>query len=222
MVFAYWFTIQTVPSTSGIIAGQVTATVSKVIATIDIVVGIALHFGSGFAISSIKKTFFGVASLVTSAVLEDFPTGLSSPGGGVTIFPRINTQATIKTVVVAGMGVALFVATIIAGFAVAFVFDTLLFFLVRIVVYVSAVGFVNASGTGTVANVTVLTTPFRLARAIVVTHFVNAMTFVLARIISTFVTSVLLTSFACCSGRAAASKVCSIIAVHAGPSVATG
>lgn len=78
MLFADWFTIQTVPSTGGIVAGHVAVTVSKVIAAIDIVVGVALQFGSGFAISSIKETLLGIASLVTTTVLEDFPTGLSS------------------------------------------------------------------------------------------------------------------------------------------------
>ena len=119
------------------------------------------------------------------------------------------------------MGVAFFVATVIAGFALAFVFDTLLLFLVQINDLVSAIGFVYASGTSTVADVTVLTPPFRLARTIVVAHFVNTMAFVLARVVGTLVASVLLTSFARCSGGAAASEICSIIAVYTGPSVAT-
>ena len=116
------------------------------------------------------------------------------------------------------MSVALFMATVIPGFPLTVILNTLLLFLLQINDLIASVGFVHASRTGTIADVTIFASPFRLTGAIIVAYFVNAMT-VLAWIVSAFVASILFTSFTRRSGRAPASKVCSVIAIDAGSSI---
>jgi len=118
------------------------------------------------------------------------------------------------------MGVTFFIAPIISCFLVAFIVYTFLLFHVEVDNLVAAIRFVDAAGTCTVVDVTIFAPPLRLAGAVVVSNSVDAVTFVLARIIRAFVTSVLFASFASSSSRTATTEVFAVVAVDAGPPIA--
>jgi len=93
-----------------------------------------------------------------------------------------------------------------------------LLFFVNVYKLITSVGLVHASRTGFVIDVAVLAAPLGLTRAVVITHAVNASS-VLARIIGTLVSVVLLASFAGGTGRTKTGKFRSIAVVNASSTV---
>jgi hypothetical protein len=212
------FAVETVPAAGGVVAALLTLAVAVVIAAEGVVVFVAGK-SSRFAIVSVKQTFFSVAGLVTETVLENVPTVFAAASCRVAKLPRVQAESTVAAVVVADVSVALFVASVVALLFVAAIVDALLKLFLVVDNLVEAVGQVYSSGRSLVRNFAVLSSPFGLARTIVVADSVNAMS-VLAGIVGALISGVLLAGFASCSGRAEALKVRALI--DAGAAIETG
>ena len=161
MTFGRWFTIKTIPSAGGIVTFGVTMSVSVDGTAMPIVVWIALQSHTAVAILTIKQAFFGVTSFVTNVVLKYVPTRFIS-GGGVTMFPWVDTFTAIVSIISTKVSVTFFITSIIASLTFTVIFDTFLFFFGD-VESEATVKYVNSSWTGLVVDIAVLTTPFQLA-----------------------------------------------------------
>ena len=218
MSFCRRFTIKSIPAARGIVTAVITLSITVMVTTVSIVVLVARQ-SRRFTVVAVKETFFSVTSFITGSVLEHVPTVFTSASCNIAKLPGIETKAAISAVVVADVSVALLVAAIVALLVVTTIFDTFLKLLLVVDDLVLAVCQVNASGRSFVRDFTVLSSPFWFARAVKITYAIYA-TAILTRIVCTFITGVLFTSFASCASWAEAFEVRSMI--KAGASIKTG
>lgn len=219
MVFSLDLAIEAVPAACGVVTANVTVAVSVVIATINIVVGVAFQSGS-VAVSSVEIALFGVASLIAESILENIPAKLSS-GCGIAKLPRVDSEPAIASVIAAGVSVALFVASVISGLPLALELEALLLFQVNVHDFVSVVGLINTAGTGLILNVTILALPLSLARTVVIADSVNALP-IFARVVSALIASILLARSAGGSSGTDAFVFGSIAGIDASAAIAAG
>ncbi len=219
MGLALRLAIEAVPAAGGVVAALVAVAVAVVVATVDVIVGVALEPG-GITVAAIKQALLAVAGLVAEAILEHVPAGFTSRGR-VAELPGVDAQAAVPAVVVAGVGVALLVAPVVARLGLAQVVLALLPLGINVDNLVAAVGLVDAPGAGLVLDVAIFASPSSLAGAVVVPDSVDALAVILARIIGALIPGVLFTSLARCSSWTNASKLGSVTTVDASSTIAT-
>ena len=137
---------------------------------------------------------------------------------GIAVLPGIDAFPAVISVIVAKVSVTFFIASVIPSFPFAFINNAFLLFFVDIYELVTSIGLVDATRTGLVFYIAILSPPFRLARAVVITHTVNASA-VLTGVIDALVCVVLLTRPACCSRWTKTGEFRSVTIVYASASM---
>ena len=137
---------------------------------------------------------------------------------GIAVLPGIDAFPAVVSVIVAKVSVTFFIASVIPSFPFAFINNAFLLFFVDIYKLVTSIRLVNAARTGLVFYIAILSSPLRLAGAVVITHAVNA-TAVLTGVIDTLVCVVLLTRPACCSRWTKTGEFRSVTIVYASASM---
>jgi len=159
VIFCRRNAVQAVPAAGGVIAALVANAVAEVIAAVRVKVLVALPGGRLVTVVAVEEALLPVAGFVAVAVFEDVPAVLSAAGRRVAVLPGVEADPAVAAVVVAGVGVALFVATVVALLLAATVVDALLPVLRTDDDVVDAAGMVDASRGGLVADVAIFPAP---------------------------------------------------------------
>lgn len=137
---------------------------------------------------------------------------------GIAVLPGIDAFPAVISVIVAKVSVTFFIASVIPSFPFAFINNAFLLFFVDIYELVTSIGLVNAARTGLIFYIAILSSPLRLAGAVVITHAVNASA-VLTGVIDALVCVVLLTRPACRSRWTKTGEFRSVTIVYASASM---
>ena len=178
-------TVQTIPATGSRVAARVASAVAEVIAAEGVKVLVALMavvpglFGV-FTVQTVVEALLDVAPDVADLILEHIPAVFAARKGHVAILPRVESNPAIAAVVVASVGVALFVTPVVSPLLLAVVLDALLQLSRVLVVLIDAVGLISSARRCLVKNVAVLSSPLGIAGALVPVGVVDA-TAVVAR-----------------------------------------
>ena len=159
VIFCRRNAVQPVPAAGGVIAALVTNAVAEVIAAVRVKELVALPGGRLVTVVAVEEALLPVAGFVAGAVFEDVPAVLSAAGRRVAVLPGVEADPAVAAVVVAGVGVALFVATVVALLLAATIVDALLPVFRTNDDVVDAAGMVDASRGGLVADVAIFTAP---------------------------------------------------------------
>ena len=106
--------VQAVPSAGRVVAVGVADAVVEDQGAPAVEVGVALELFVR-AVAAVKEALLGVALGVAAAVVEDVPAVVSGSGGDVAHLPWVDAQPTVAAVVVAEVGVALFVTPVVTS-----------------------------------------------------------------------------------------------------------